>query len=53
MFYRVYRRRIASLDRDWCDYCRHQTTAEVDEDEYEDSDVIQALLAKMDNAPSA
>ena len=32
LFYRVYRRRIASLDRDWCDYCRHQTTAEVDEE---------------------
>ncbi|GIS27520.1 MAG: hypothetical protein CM15mP128_2790 [Methanobacteriota archaeon] len=27
LFYRVYRRRIASLDRDWCDYCRHQTRA--------------------------
>lgn len=32
LFYRVYRRRIASLDRDWCDYCRHQATAEVDEE---------------------
>jgi hypothetical protein len=28
-------------------------TAEVDEDEYEDYDVIQALLAKMDNTASA
>lgn len=32
LFFRVWWRRKASLSRDWCDYCRHQARAVVDEE---------------------